>query len=103
MTAMTPIDDHSVELNNCIYWTMPWLNLLRPALLPFIRMFLGQDRDALGRQNEGLKYDPQLMLIGDADIQARWYTRLKREYRAARAENRPFENPVEARTLRWRS
>jgi hypothetical protein len=76
---------------------------LRPALLPFIRMFLGQDRDALGRQNEGLKYDPQLMLIGDADIQARWYTRLKREYRAARAENRPFENPVEARTLRWRS
>jgi phenylpropionate dioxygenase-like ring-hydroxylating dioxygenase large terminal subunit len=103
MTAMTPIDDNTVELNNCIYWTMPRLGPLRPVLLPFIRKFLGQDRDALGRQNEGLKYDPQLMLVGDADLQARWYTRLKNEYRAARAENRPFENPVEASTLRWRS
>jgi hypothetical protein len=103
MTAMTPIDDETVELNNCIYWTMPWLGVLRPALMPFIRTFLGQDRDALGRQNEGLKYDPQLMLVGDADIQARWYYRLKREYRVARAENRPFVNPVERRMLRWRS
>jgi phenylpropionate dioxygenase-like ring-hydroxylating dioxygenase large terminal subunit len=103
LTAMTPIDDHTVELNNCLYWTMPWLNPLRPVLLPFIRIFLNQDRDALGRQQEGLKYDPQLMLVGDADIQARWYYRLKREYRAARAANRPFENPVERRTLRWRS
>ena len=103
MTAMTPIDDATVELNNCLYWTMPWLDPLRPVLLPFIRKFLGQDRDALGRQSEGLKYDPQLMLVGDADLQARWYYRLKREYLASRAENRPFENPVEARTLRWRS
>ena len=103
MTAMTPIDDITVELNNCLYWTMPWLNALRPALRPFIRKFLGQDRDVLGRQNEGLKYHPQLMLVGDADIQARWYTSLKREYRAARAENRPFENPVKTRTLRWQS
>jgi hypothetical protein len=28
---------------------------------------------------------------------------LKWEYRRARAESRPFENPVKARTLRWRS
>jgi phenylpropionate dioxygenase-like ring-hydroxylating dioxygenase large terminal subunit len=103
MTAMTPIDGATVELNNCLYWTMPWLATLRPVLLPFIRKFLGQDCDALGRQSEGLKYDPQLMLVGDADLQARWYYRLKREYLASRAENRPFENPVERRTLRWRS
>jgi phenylpropionate dioxygenase-like ring-hydroxylating dioxygenase large terminal subunit len=103
MTAMTPIDDETVELNNCLYWTMPWLTPLRPVLLPFIRTFLGQDRDALGRQHEGLKYDPPLMLVGDADIQARWYRRLKREYLASRHENRPFKNPVERRALRWRS
>ena len=103
MTVMTPIDDNTVELNNCIYWTMPWLSALRPVLLPFIRIFLGQDRDALGRQQEGLRYDPQLLLVGDADLQARWYYQLKREYRRARAEGRNFENPVEARTLRWRS
>src|SRR5262249_9859942 len=103
MRGMELIDNATVELNNCLYWTMPWLDVLRPALLPFIRKFLGQDRDALGRQSEGLKYDPQLMLVGDADLQARWYYRLKREYVAARAENRPFVNPVEARALRWRS
>jgi len=103
MTAMTPIDDATVELNNCLYWTMPWLAPLKPLLLPFIRTFLGQDRLALGRQNEGLRYDPQLMLVGDADTQSRWYYRLKREYAAARAANRPFANPVDSRTLRWRS
>jgi phenylpropionate dioxygenase-like ring-hydroxylating dioxygenase large terminal subunit len=103
MTAMTPIDDRTIELNNCIYWTMPWLAPLKPLLLPFIRIFLGQDRDVLSRQNEGLEYDPPLMLVGDADIQARWYHRLKHEYRRARVEGRPFENPVKPRTLSWRS
>jgi phenylpropionate dioxygenase-like ring-hydroxylating dioxygenase large terminal subunit len=103
MTALTPIDGETVELNNCIYWTMPWLTALRPALLPFVRIFLGQDRDVLTRQQQGLRYDPPLMLVGDADLQARWYEQLKREYRGARAENRPFENPVKPRTLRWRT
>ena len=41
--------------------------------------------------------------IDDADTQAKWYYRLKREYRHARAEGRPFRNPVESRTLEWRS
>jgi hypothetical protein len=44
-----------------------------------------------------------LSLIDDADTQARWYYRLKQEYRRARAEGRPFENPVKPRTLHWRS
>lgn len=103
MSAMTPLDDGRVELNHCIYWTMPWLTALRPVLRPFVRNFLAQDRTALGRQQEGLKYDPRLMLVGDADVQARWYYRLKREYLRARAEGRAFANPVPERTLRWRS
>jgi hypothetical protein len=55
------------------------------------------------RQQQGLRCDPPLMLIDDADTQAKWYYRLKREYRRARAEGRPFANPVAARTLEWRS
>jgi hypothetical protein len=43
------------------------------------------------------------MLIDDADTQAKWYYRLKREWRKAAEEKRPFENPVKAKTLRWRS
>jgi hypothetical protein len=44
-----------------------------------------------------------LSLIDDADTQARWYYRLKQEYRRAGAEARAFANPVGPRTLRWRS
>ena len=54
-------------------------------------------------QQQGLRYQPVLSLIDDADTQARWYYRLKQEYRRARAEGRAFANPVEPRSLRWRS
>jgi hypothetical protein len=54
-------------------------------------------------QQKGLRHDPPLMLINDADTQARWYLRLKAEYQRARAENRDFVNPVKDRVLRWRS
>jgi len=54
-------------------------------------------------QNEGLRYDPSLLWIDDADKQAKWYQALKREWTAARAGGRPFENPVEGGVLRWRS
>jgi prophage tail gpP-like protein len=62
-----------------------------------------RDRAIMERQQQGLRYDPPLTLIDDADTQAKWYYRLKREYRRARAEGRPFQNPVEPRTLEWRS
>ena len=54
-------------------------------------------------QQSGLAFQPSLMLIDDADTQAKWYHRLKNEYGRARAESRPFVNPVKARVLRWRS
>ena len=59
-------------------------------------------------QQEGLKHKPNLMLIDDADRQAKWYYRLKREWAASQAEKRPFVNPVtEHATLeeltRWKS
>jgi len=50
-----------------------------------------------------LRFSPPLTLIDDADTQAKWYYRLKREYLRARADGRPFENPVRPRTLEWRS
>ncbi|HEY1795719.1 MAG TPA: aromatic ring-hydroxylating dioxygenase subunit alpha [Stellaceae bacterium] len=103
LTAITPIDDKTSEINHCIYWTAPWLGALKPLALPFVRAFLRQDRDIMEKQQTGLRYNPTLSLIDDADTQARWYYRLKREYRRALAEGRRFENPVEAKTLRWRS
>ena len=103
LTAITPVDDRVTEINHCIYWNLPWLGILKPVLRHYVRAFLRQDRDIMERQQQGLRFDPPLTLIDDADTQAKWYYRLKREYLRARAEDRPFENPVEPRTLEWRS
>jgi phenylpropionate dioxygenase-like ring-hydroxylating dioxygenase large terminal subunit len=103
LTAVTPISAAETRVNHAIYWTMPWLSLLKPFLAPFARAFLEQDRHIVELQQTGLKHEPPLMLIDDADTQAKWYYRLKKEFAAAVAEHRPFQNPVTERTLRWRS
>jgi len=103
LTAITPVDAHTTDINHCWYWSAPWLTAVKPLVMPFVRAFLRQDGAIMRRQQQGLRFDPVLSLIDDADTQARWYFQLKREYRRARAEGRPFENPVNARTLRWKS
>ncbi|XTZ09644.1 MAG: aromatic ring-hydroxylating dioxygenase subunit alpha, partial [cyanobacterium endosymbiont of Rhopalodia yunnanensis] len=81
----------------------PWIGVFKPLLGFLTRQFLAQDRDAVIQQGEGLSHKPALMLIDDADTQAKWYFRLKQEYQKSKAENRLFKNPVEPRILRWRS
>ncbi|HEY1506892.1 MAG TPA: aromatic ring-hydroxylating dioxygenase subunit alpha [Stellaceae bacterium] len=103
LTAVTPLDAQETQINHAIYWTTPVLSLLKPLLRPYVRAFLNQDRDVMVRQREGLKFDPPLALIDDADTQARWYYRLKTEYARAKREGREFVNPVQDRVLRWRS
>ena len=103
LTAVTPLGPGESEINHAIYWTLPWLGPLKPLLRPYVRAFLRQDRDIMVLQQQGLRYDPPLLLVNDADTQAKWYHRLKNEYARARAENRPFVNPVKDRVLRWRS
>ncbi len=103
LTALTPLDDRTTEITTALYWTVPWLSPLKPLLRPFVRAFLRQDRDVMALQQVGLAHAPTLLLVDDADTQAKWYYRLKQEYVRARAENRPFANPVKARVLRWRS
>ena len=82
---------------------MPWLTPLTPVLRRFARAFLEQDRAVVVMQQQGLKHNPTLMLIDDADRPAKWYYRLKREWAMSQAEGRAFVNPVTERTLRWRS
>jgi phenylpropionate dioxygenase-like ring-hydroxylating dioxygenase large terminal subunit len=103
LTAVTPVDQASTVVHHLIYWTVPWLTLLKPFLRPIARTFLGQDRAVVVQQQQGLRHDPPLMLIRDADTQARWYFQLKAEWARAREEGRPFQNPVPDTVLRWRS
>ena len=44
-----------------------------------------------------------MLLIDDADVQAKWYYRLKKAHQRMVDEQVPFENPVTESTLRWRS
>ncbi|MSP49307.1 MAG: aromatic ring-hydroxylating dioxygenase subunit alpha [Alphaproteobacteria bacterium] len=103
LTAVTPVDAKTTQIHHSIWWTNPWLSLIRPLVRPFVRSFLRQDGDIMAMQSLGLADDPPLMLIDDADTQAKWYYRLKKEWAASRAEGRAFVNPVKERTLRWRS
>lgn len=103
VTAVTPIDETTTEITHMIFWTIPLLSVLKPVLRPFTRRFLGQDRDIVMRQQEGLKHKPSLMLINDSDTQAKWYFRLKKAYGTWRSEGGEFQNPVRETTLRWRS
>lgn len=103
LTSVTPIDENTTEITQSFYWTLPFLTIFKPVARHFLRRFLGQDRDMVNLQQRGLKFDPRLMLINDADVQAKWYQRLKHEWSTSVEQGRPFENPVKPATLRWRS
>ncbi len=103
LTAVTPINEAETQVTQVFYWTQPWLTPLKPVARHFMRAFLKQDRDVVVMQQEGLAHDPRLMLINDADTQAKWYYRLKEEWTRAQAEGRAFKNPISAQVLRWRS
>lgn len=104
LTTLTPIDAAQTEIHQFFYWTLPnWLMMFKPIFSKFARTFLRQDYDAIVKQQDGLKENPQLMLINDADTQAKWYYQLKKEYLAAQKENRPFVHPLSETVLQWRS
>lgn len=103
LTAITPLSETETEVHQALYCTLPWLAPLRPLARRLAGTFLAQDRAVVVKQQQGLAHNPSLMLIDDADTQAKWFYRLKREWVRAAEEGRPFENPVKPCTLRWRS
>jgi phenylpropionate dioxygenase-like ring-hydroxylating dioxygenase large terminal subunit len=71
---------------------------------PFAKKFLRQDQETMIQQAEGLRYNPPLMLIDDADRQAKWYFALKAELLESRRTGQPLAHPMSGPvTLHWRS
>jgi phenylpropionate dioxygenase-like ring-hydroxylating dioxygenase large terminal subunit len=103
LTCLTPLDADRTEITQTFYWNNPLLSLAKPFVASAARAFLRQDGAMVDLQRQGLQYDPTLLWIDDGDTQAKWYQRLKKEWLSARAESRPFANPVEPTILRWRS
>jgi phenylpropionate dioxygenase-like ring-hydroxylating dioxygenase large terminal subunit len=103
LTTVTPISDRRTQVISQFYWNHLGFTLAKPILRWFVRAFFEQDRQMVIKQQEGLQYHPPLMLIKDADTQARWYYQLKQEYARSVCEKRPFVNPLSSQILRWRS
>ena len=102
LTTCTPRDADTTEVTQIFYWPA-WLGFIRPFFILLGPTFLGDDRRMVELQKEGLKFSPNLMLIQDADQPAIWYHRLKKAWAESVASGNPFANPVQEKTLRWRS
>ncbi len=103
LTCLTPQSPTRTRITQITWSDHPAFGVLKPFIAAGARAFLRQDAAMVTLQNQGLRYDPTLLWIDDADRQAKWYLALKREWAASRAEGRAFVNPVEPATLRWRS
>lgn len=102
LTTCTPIDERTTQVTQTFYWPA-WLGFIKPFFWALGPTFLGDDRRMVELQREGLKFDPRLMLIQDADMPAMWYHRLKKAWADSTATGAPFVNPLKEATLRWRS
>ena len=101
LTCVTPLTAARTRITQMVWSDHPIFALLGPLVRAGARRFLRQDGDMVNLQAPGLKSDPALLWIDDADRQAKWYQALKGEWTASRREGRAFVNPVEATTLRW--
>ena len=104
LTCLTPITLKKTRITQITFWqNAPLLDFALPILIPAAQKFLGQDGHMVNLQNQGLAYQQNMLWIDDIDVQAKWYRTLKKEWAASRSDGRPFVNPIEPRTLRWRS
>ncbi|MBZ5644395.1 MAG: Rieske 2Fe-2S domain-containing protein [Acidobacteriia bacterium] len=103
-TTVTPIRRDACRLDFVAAWNLfPWFPVT-PILKFFGKRFIGQDQGVIERQAPGLKVQPRMMLIDDADRQARWYFQLKAAYLASQATGAPMAHPMDGPvTLKWRS
>lgn len=102
LTTCTPRDAETTEVTQSFYWPT-WLGFIKPFFMALGPTFLGDDRRMVELQREGLRFNPSLMLIQDSDVPAMWYHRLKKAWAESVRTGAPFVNPVQEKSLRWRS
>ncbi len=105
LTTVTPIYRNLCRIDVVAAWNIfPWLPFGAGMLRYVFGKFVEQDRRTMAMQAEGLKHNPHMMLIDDADRPAKWYFQLKEAYLAQRRDRgafcHPLTNPV---ILKWRS
>jgi len=102
LTVCTPREGELTSIIQVFYWP-GWLFFIRPFFMALGPTFIADDRKIVELQREGLKFDPNLMLIQDSDQPAIWYHRVKKAWAESLENGTDFVNPVQERTLRWKS
>jgi phenylpropionate dioxygenase-like ring-hydroxylating dioxygenase large terminal subunit len=105
LTTVTPITRDRCRIDVVAAWNLfRWIPFA-PDMLKFVfAKFVEQDRKTMEDQSEGLKYNPHLMLIDDADRPAKWYFQLKQAYLESRENGGEIKHPMSGPvTLKWRS
>ena len=105
LTTVTPVTRSHCRIDVVACWNIfRWLPF-GPELLKFVfAKFVEQDRQTMERQSQGLKHNPHLMLIDDADRPAKWYFGLKAAYLQAKRTGTEMKHPMNGPvTLKWRS
>jgi len=105
LTTVTPITRNHCRIDVVAAWNLFRWVPFGPQLLKFVfAKFVEQDRQTMEKQSEGLKHNPHLMLIDDADRPAKWYFGLKAAYLDARRMGGEMKHPMAGPvTLKWRS
>jgi phenylpropionate dioxygenase-like ring-hydroxylating dioxygenase large terminal subunit len=105
LTTVTPITRNRCRIDVVAAWNLFRWVPFGPELLKFVfAKFVEQDRRTMELQAEGLKHNPHLMLIDDADRPAKWYFQLKAAHLEAKRMGREMKHPMAGPvTLKWRS
>jgi phenylpropionate dioxygenase-like ring-hydroxylating dioxygenase large terminal subunit len=105
LTTVTPVTASTCRIDVVAAWNVfYYVPLVTPIAKFFGARFVRQDQVTMIQQAEGLRHNPSLMLIDDADKPAKWYFALKQARLDAAgggaAPRHPMDGPVE---LHWRS
>ena len=99
--TVTPVRRDLCRIDFVAAWNLP---LPVAIFRMFAKTFLRQDQETMIKQAEGLKHNPRLMLIDDADRPAKWYFALKANLLESRRTGAAMEHPMDGPvTLHWRS
>jgi phenylpropionate dioxygenase-like ring-hydroxylating dioxygenase large terminal subunit len=101
LTTVTPVTSSTCRIDVVAAWNIgyfvPWVT---PLVRFFGGRFVAQDQQTMVEQARGLRSNPGLMLIDDADKPAKWYFALKQRRLTGKGDHPLAAGPVD---LHWRS
>ncbi len=101
LTTVTPITASTCRIDVVAAWNIGYrIPFVTPLVKFFGARFVAQDQQTMVEQARGLRSNPGLMLIDDADKPAKWYFALKQRRLTNKGEHPLANGPVE---LHWRS